>query len=64
MGILHDDRLKDMCWCVVPIPFSLLGVDHVNFAPLDDKFWKGYGVRDFIVLVPSNNRGYDEVPFD
>ena len=44
--------------------FALLGVDNVNMAPPDGKFFKWSGVRDVLVLVPSNQRGYTKMPVD
>ena len=42
--------------------FSLIGFDDVNVSPTYDKFWKGDGVRDVLVIVPSNYGGCDEAP--
>ena len=56
--------MKICVWCVVPMPFALLGVDDAKFAPPDDAFYKGGGVRDVLVLVPRNNGGCAEVPVD
>ena len=37
--------------------FYLLRVDDINFAPPDEKVYKGNGASDVIVFVPSNNGG-------
>ena len=53
-----------MCWCMGPMPFSLLGIDDIKCSPPDDKICKGGGVRDVIVFVSSKNMGCTKAPVD
>ena len=55
---------KDLCWCLGPIHFALLGVDDLNSAPPYEKVCKRACVIDVIVIVPSSNGGCCEAPVD
>ena len=55
---------KDLCWCVGPMNFSLIEVDDIDFAPPYDKFYKGYGVRYVIAILPRKNGVCAKASFD
>ena len=55
MDLLKGDRCMDLCWCVVPMDFTLPWILWCNIFTPDDKLCKGDGVNNVIMFVPINN---------
>ena len=54
MDLLKGDRCMDLCWCVVPVDFTLAWIWWCNIFTSDDKLCKGDGVNNVIMFVPIN----------